>query len=832
MNIKNKKIYFIGGLFLATGILIAGILFFTGPIPAKSISDFNSNLLLKTTKLNKDIRRIKSMVRKIIYYSSLKSSLSKKTRFKTVINNLKLGLKKTDNQYKEIDAFIKENSTLLKNNPQVAVYFNKSYYNWENISKPILEIIIKYPKYISSKISYKLFLMHTIYLSYLPTSNIIKNTKLYFKKLINTAIYITIAGVIIILCLGILFIYYASKFYKTISKSEQKFKTLFDNLPLIAFILDIETGCFIDVNKAAVKFYGYSKDELLNMSIEKINIFASTQEQAGFRRLAAEKGSCNIFFQHKLKNGEIKQIQSFGNAIYLNNKLYLLTIILDITEKKLLEDKLKESEELFRIMTENLITGVVLYREKYIYANPTAENILAYTKDELYQKYVWDLFPGEFDKKAIKNAIEKRLDGEMFQSTYATIRALTKQNKEIWLLISSTTVKYKNKFTALASFIDVSEMVSLRNTLEQERDLFKVLIENIHSGITLYNKDRFIYVNSALLDLFHYTKEEFLNLNVNDFFSIKEDRLLHQNTSVFKTYFNNELSSRFVYIYTDSNSNRINTNTTRSNNNISANGSTSGADTGQSGSSSNNNAGSNNTGSGNNSLIINIDDNTAKLPKTDMHKNINITDDKIRYIDLFRTVVTYKGEQTGLAIFSDVTDQILREQNILVEREAYKELSEIDGLTGIYNRRSFDGKLIELINTALRYSRPLSLMMFDIDYFKSINDTYGHETGDFILKELSFIVKENLRAADFFARYGGEEFMVITPETNIFTAKELAERLRIKIEEHNFSIGQSITCSFGITEIKEGDTSKSIVYRADSALYEAKKAGRNKVYYE
>ena len=236
MNIKNKKIYFIGGLFLATGILIAGILFFTGPIPAKSISDFNSNLLLKTTKLNKDIRRIKSMVRKIIYYSSLKSSLSKKTRFKTVINNLKLGLKKTDSQYKELDAFIKENSALLKNNPQVAVYFNKSYYNWENISKPILEIIIKYPKYISSKISYKLFLMHTIYLSYLPTSNIIKNTKLYFKKLINTAIYITIAGVIIILCLGILFIYYASKFYKTISKSEQKFKTLFDNLPLIAFL--------------------------------------------------------------------------------------------------------------------------------------------------------------------------------------------------------------------------------------------------------------------------------------------------------------------------------------------------------------------------------------------------------------------------------------------------------------------------------------------------------------------------------------------------------------------------------------------------------------------
>jgi diguanylate cyclase (GGDEF)-like protein len=163
------------------------------------------------------------------------------------------------------------------------------------------------------------------------------------------------------------------------------------------------------------------------------------------------------------------------------------------------------------------------------------------------------------------------------------------------------------------------------------------------------------------------------------------------------------------------------------------------------------------------------------------------------------------------------------------EKETYRELSEHDALTGINNRRYFDDKLAELLNIALRYERPLSLIMFDIDRFKDINDAYGHETGDIVLKELSAVVKKELRNADFFARYGGEEFMVMAPETPLSTAKELAERLRLKVEKHDFNIEQPVTCSFGVTEVKEGDTSQSIIYRVDGALYEAKETGRNRV---
>ena len=165
----------------------------------------------------------------------------------------------------------------------------------------------------------------------------------------------------------------------------------------------------------------------------------------------------------------------------------------------------------------------------------------------------------------------------------------------------------------------------------------------------------------------------------------------------------------------------------------------------------------------------------------------------------------------------------------MVEREAYKELSEIDALTAIGNRRAFDSKLTEILGSANRYNRPLSLIMFDIDKFKNINDTYGHEAGDFILKGLSSLVKQNLRTTDFFARFGGEEFMIIAPETPLSTAKELAERLRLKIAEYDFNIGQQVTISFGITQRIKDDTNQSIIFRVDNALYDAKGSGRNKV---
>lgn len=164
----------------------------------------------------------------------------------------------------------------------------------------------------------------------------------------------------------------------------------------------------------------------------------------------------------------------------------------------------------------------------------------------------------------------------------------------------------------------------------------------------------------------------------------------------------------------------------------------------------------------------------------------------------------------------------------LLEEELEK-LATVDKLTSIYNRYKTDLSLEEQIEIAKRYKRPLSIIFFDIDHFKNINDMYGHRQGDEVLKELSRFISNHLRKSDIFGRWGGEEFLIILPETPKNEAIKLAEKLREHIQKHDFGkIGQ-LTCSFGVTTLKEGDNSETVILRVDKKLYKAKQNGRNRV---
>ncbi len=161
--------------------------------------------------------------------------------------------------------------------------------------------------------------------------------------------------------------------------------------------------------------------------------------------------------------------------------------------------------------------------------------------------------------------------------------------------------------------------------------------------------------------------------------------------------------------------------------------------------------------------------------------------------------------------------------------EELERLATIDSLTSIYNRYKIDSSLEEQIEIAKRYKRPLSIIFFDIDFFKKINDGYGHKVGDMVLKELSSFVSKTLRKSDIFGRWGGEEFLIILPETSKEEAYKLAEKLRKDIKSHNFKDISKLTCSFGVASVKENDTIESIIKRVDDRLYKAKNLGRDKV---
>jgi diguanylate cyclase (GGDEF)-like protein len=157
----------------------------------------------------------------------------------------------------------------------------------------------------------------------------------------------------------------------------------------------------------------------------------------------------------------------------------------------------------------------------------------------------------------------------------------------------------------------------------------------------------------------------------------------------------------------------------------------------------------------------------------------------------------------------------------------------IDPLTGIYNRRAYDRRIMEETERYQRYQRAFSMLIFDVDHFKRVNDLYGHSVGDMCLKEIVHRIKPVLRKSDFMARYGGEEFAVIVPETRSAGALDVAEKLRQTVEATKFiykTNSVAITVSVGVTEIVPADkTPEDIFTRADRALYNAKQGGRNRV---
>jgi two-component system, cell cycle response regulator len=167
-----------------------------------------------------------------------------------------------------------------------------------------------------------------------------------------------------------------------------------------------------------------------------------------------------------------------------------------------------------------------------------------------------------------------------------------------------------------------------------------------------------------------------------------------------------------------------------------------------------------------------------------------------------------------------------------IEYAHTKRLANTDSLTGLYNRRSFQERLEQEVDRAMRYHRPLSLIMIDVDHFKRYNDTHGHLQGDRILVEVSHALKTLSRASDIVARYGGEEFALILPETDKVNAEIFGRRLREYVEQQPFPGAEhlptnALTISVGIASYTPPDTKEALIEAADIALYYAKREGRN-----
>lgn len=205
--------------------------------------------------------------------------------------------------------------------------------------------------------------------------------------------------------------------------------------------------------------------------------------------------------------------------------------------------------------------------------------------------------------------------------------------------------------------------------------------------------------------------------------------------------------------------------------------------------------------------------------------------------NLSQSITWYKQGKKGFqtkALFEDEIGLITNEFSSLMRNldEKYaliKKISISDELTGAYNRKFYNEKISDLFSSYKRYGRTFSILMYDIDDFKHINDTYGHDTGDKVLLKMSRLVQDSIRQTDYLCRIGGEEFVVLLPETSLNEASEVAKKLREKIVNTILIPQRLVTISIGVTEVLKEDDEESLYKRTDKLLYLAKRGGKDRV---
>jgi len=198
-------------------------------------------------------------------------------------------------------------------------------------------------------------------------------------------------------------------------------------------------------------------------------------------------------------------------------------------------------------------------------------------------------------------------------------------------------------------------------------------------------------------------------------------------------------------------------------------------------------------------------------------------DEHLLFAEISLRCTSLGGRAIGLAILRDVTERKRKEAEISLQ-------AHFDVLTGLPNRRNFDVVLLQETARSARYGSLLCLAMADIDLFKIVNDEFGHQAGDAVLKNIAGLMRKSLRRSDYIARWGGEEFTLLLPETQLDVSEMLLNRLRARIANEVIpEIGRAVTVSFGVTAFTKSDSPGDLVKRVDQALYQSKQDGRDRV---
>lgn len=490
------------------------------------------------------------------------------------------------------------------------------------------------------------------------------------------------------------------------------------------------------------------KTHLKTLGKKRHLLIDATDENFELAHQHLQKHQINSKFETAIYHeGETKGMLCFGND---DEELLTEAFTKEVAEtlSKVIEMALhlkyeRENKEILDAVLDNSNVGILIFRNKILYANEASSNITGFSNDELLDMHIWDFVESD-RQRLFKQRVLKRLKGEYFSSIYNDIHIRTKEGAHKIIRANVETIMYRSRYAGLAIVSDVTNIIEA----EEKIKLLAQAVEQMDELVKITDVEgNMIYVNNALIAKTGY----------------KEIELLHQNPRIFKS------------------------------------------------------------GKHPKSFYKNMWD-TILAKK--IYRNVIINkkkDGTLYYEDQTISPILDKNDNIiyFVATSKDVSSQIELEKKL-------KLMATTDALTGIYNRFKMNEEIDMEIKKAKRNKKSFALIMFDIDFFKSINDTYGHDVGDRVLEELADIVRHSIRQTDTFARWGGEEFLILVRNDDAASVFYLAEKIRKKVENTLFADKTTITISLGISIYTKNKTKQTLLKEADEALYKAKALGRNK----
>ncbi len=496
-------------------------------------------------------------------------------------------------------------------------------------------------------------------------------------------------------------------------------------------VIDPLTLRIIDVNETACRDLGYSRKELLTMSIYDIDPGLNPDTNKMIEAQRQKSGAARFETTHRRKDGNIFDVEVSVGFVNLD-KSYGLCIVRDITKRKRTAEALRQSEEKFRALVESTSDWIweVDQNGRYTYVSPRVETLLGYTPEEVLGKLPFDLMPPKEGQRVAE------IFGEIIKNRQPLIaQENTNLHKNGRLVVlESSGIPFFDSNGEFAGYRGIDRDITERKQA-QEEILRLASFPKLHPSpvIELDSAGEISYLNPAAESLF--PKLSALG---------QSHPLLQSTLEQIDALRQGKEQGEIVD-------------------------------------------------------EVKIDEATYELHISYVHD-----------VKLIRIYVM------------DITQRKRDEEAIYL-------LATTDSLTGIANRREFTAILVREMDQAKRYGTPMALAMYDLDYFKRVNDTFGHDVGDYVLQAVTGVVKDNIRVTDILARWGGEEFMVLMPQSDIESARNTTEKLRLAIAGHNFKKVNKLTVSFGVTAFESQDDLKSLLKRVDDALYQAKKQGRNRV---